>query len=279
MENKKKLNGNIFQYVHPQEQEITERLKSNLISDEYCNQLLENYKLFELETELPDYIGKCLEVNEIQLPQIYHMTLELAEKLEMELPTVFVFESYYFNVSAEGLEKPWIQISTKTLENFEEDELRFVIARELCHIKLGHMKWEVLCEEFAKNIETAAQFVPLPPIPGAAITGQQAFDLYGERFKLISANWNRISEYTVDRCALATCDFNIRPAIMAILKQILNSSMLAQSVSLLSFLKQTDAIMSFTTNAAKFTRVDEVTPYGPFRLKELISFASLTGIE
>ena len=268
--------SNITKYIHPQEPEVTQRLDSNLISDEYCNQMMENYRLFQLETELPDYIAKCLEVNEVQLPQIHKIAKEIAEKLDMDLPTIFVFESYYFNTSAEGLDQPWIQISTKTLENFEEDELRFVIAREMAHIKLGHMKWKVLCEEFAKNIELASQVIT---VPGLAVTSQQAFDIYADRFKLIAANWNRISEYSADRCALAICDWNIKAAISAILKQILNSSVLAKNVNLSSFLKQTDAIMSFTTNAAKFTRMDEAMPYGPFRLKELIAFASLENLK
>ena len=261
----------ILKYIHPQEPEVTKRLESNLISEEYCNQLLENYKLFTLETELPDYIGKCLEVNECQMPNVYDIITDLCNNLNMDIPKVYIFSSFYFNVSAEGLESPWIQISTKALEHFEENELRFFIARELSHIKLGHMKWEVLCEEFAKNITTASQIIS---IPGFATTSEQAFEIYADRFKLIAANWNRISEYSADRCALAICDWNIKVAISALLKQILNSSVLAKHVNIASFLKQTDAIMSFKTNAAKYTRMDEFVPYGPFRLKELIAFAS-----
>lgn len=261
----------ISEYIHPQEKEITQRLYENLISDEYCNQLLENYKLFDLETELPDYIGKCLEVNHFQMPELYKMVAELSESIDLPMPKVYVFESYYFNTSAEGLDKPWVQVSTKTLENFDENELRFVIARELAHIKLGHMKWEVLCEQFAKNVAMASDIIA---IPGFAASSKQAFDIYADRFKLISANWNRISEYSADRCALVLCEWNLKSAVSAILKQILNSSLLAKNVNLSSFLNQTEAIMSFTTNAAKYTRMDEPVPYGPFRLKELISFAS-----
>ncbi len=259
-------------YIHPQESDITERLYDNLVSEEYCNQLLENYKLFTLETELPDYIGKCLEVNDRQFPEIHSIIIEFSDLLEIKPPKVYIFESYYFNTSAEGLDNPWIQISTKSLENFGEEELRFVIAREFAHIKLGHLKWEVLCEQFAKNIETASDIIGIPGFP---TTSKQLFEIYADRFTLISANWNRISEYSADRCALAICKWNIKSAVSAILKQILNSSVLAQNVNLQSFLNQTDALMSFTTNAAKYTRMDEMSPYGPFRLKELIAFASI----
>ena len=265
------LEKDISAYVHPQEKEVTQRLYDNLISEEYCNQLMENYKLFDLETELPDYIGKCLEVNSRQMPELHEMVSSLSRELDVAIPKVYVFESYYFSTSAEGLDKPWIQVSTKTLENFDEDELRFIIARELVHIKLGHMKWEVLCEQFAKNITTASDIIA---IPGFATSSKQAFEIYADRFKLISANWNRVSEYSADRCALVLCDWNMKAAVSAILKQILNSSLLAQNVNLSSFLNQTEAIMSFTTNAAKYTRMDEAVPYGPFRLKELIAFAS-----
>lgn len=263
-------------YKHPQEDEIQNRLKDNLVSDEYCNQLLENYKLFDLERELPDYIGKCLEINEHQMPNIYNVVLDLCNIIDINVPPIYVFESYYFSVSAEGLDKPWIQISTKSLENLSLEELRFVIARELAHIKLGHMKWEVLCEQFSKNLDLASDIVTIPCYQAAS---QQAFKIYMDRFKLISANWNRISEYTADRCALVMCNWDIISAQSAILKQILNSSLLAKNVNLSSFLKQTEAIMSFKTNAAKFTRMDEMAPYGPFRLKELIAFASVENIK
>ncbi|MGN0940345.1 MAG: M48 family metallopeptidase [Selenomonadaceae bacterium] len=269
-------NNILAKYVHPQERAITDRLYDNLVSEEYCNQLLENYKLFTLENELPDYMGKCLEVNTYQMPKIYDIIRELSEKISMTAPTAYVYESYYFNTSAEGCEEPWIQISTKTLENFDEDELRFVIARELAHIKLGHMKWEVLTEEFAKNIDIAKEFITIPAYPAAS---RQMFEIYADRFKLISANWKRVSEYTADRCALALCDFDIKTAISAILKQILNSKLLQKSTNISSFMRQTENIMSFTTNAAKFTRMDEDFPYGPFRLKELISFASIYGAQ
>lgn len=263
---------NIYKYIHPQEAAVTERLKSNLVSEEYCEQLLENYRIFDLEKEMPDNIGKCLEVNKLQLPDVYEVVAELCEILDMEIPKIYVFENYYFSISAEGLDKPWIQISTKSLENFSDEELRFAIARELVHIKLDHIKYEVLCEEFTKNIETASQVITLP---GYAAASEQAFDVYRNRFILIAANWTRISEYTADRCALVACDFDITSAVSVILKQILNSSDLAEQVDLPSFLHQTEAIMSFTTTAAKFTRMDEMAPYGPFRIKELISFASV----
>lgn len=263
---------NMYKYVHPQEAAVTERLRVNLVSDAYCGQLLENYRLFDLEKELPDNIGKCLEVNSMQLPNLYQAIVDLCRIIDVKIPKIYVFESYYFSSSAEGLDKPWIQISTKSLENFSDEELRFAIARELVHIKLDHIRYEVLCEEFAKNIETASQVIT---IPGYAAASEQAFDIYRDRFRLIAANWARVSEYTADRCALVACDYDIKSAVSVILKQILNSSELAKHVDIPSFLKQTEAIMSFTTTAAKYTRMDEMAPYGPFRIKELISFASV----
>lgn len=263
-------NYNLLPYVHPQENEIRKRLDDNLISDEYCNQLLENYKLFDLEKELPDYIGKCLEVNEYQFPQIYEIVKDLSGRIGITIPTIYIYESYYFATDVEGLDKPWLQIPTKSIENFEPAELRYIIARELTHIKLDHMKYEVLCEEFAKNLNMATNVLT---IPGFETASRQAFEIYASRFKLISANWSRVTEYTADRCALAVCEWDIKSAVSAILKQILNSNIMTQNTDLPSFLAQTESIMSFTTNAAKYTRMDELAPYEPFRLKELIAFA------
>lgn len=52
-------------YIHPMEEATTQLLKKKLISEEYCNQLLELYKNFELENLLPDLIGKSMEVTSV----------------------------------------------------------------------------------------------------------------------------------------------------------------------------------------------------------------------
>ena len=263
-------------YIHPKEVEITTLLDNQLMSREYQSQLIEMYNLFEEETLVPDLIGKSLEVNDFQMRELYGLVKDISTKLEMPVPSVYVFEGRYCDVNAEGYTKPWIQISTKTLEDFEDDELEYSIARQLVHIRLGHMKYEILCEQFSKSISIASQLGGsiVNFIPGGSVASSEAFEVYAARFKLIASQWSRVSEYTADRCALALCDWNIKSAVSAIKKQILNSRKLSDEMKLQSYLNQTESILRMNTPVAKYSILDEQYPYGPFRIKELISFAS-----
>jgi Zn-dependent protease with chaperone function len=262
-------------YIHPMEEATTQLLKKKLISEEYCNQLLELYKNFELENLLPDLIGKSMEVTSVQLPKLYSIVKYQSELLEISMPKLYVFEGRYCDVNAEGLDNPWIQISTKTLEDYEDDELEFAVARQMSHIKLGHMRYEVLCEQFSQSLGIASQLGSslIAFVPGGTVASKEAFEVYAAHFKLSASQWSRVSEYTADRCAFVMCQGNITAAIAAIKKQILNSRLLADEMRLPEYLKQTNAILDLKTPIARFSILDEQFPYGPFRIKELLGFA------
>lgn len=267
-------------YKHPMEDNITQLLNKKLLSDEYCNQLIELYRNFELENLLPDLIGKSMEVTVNQMPKLHATVAKQAEILKMKLPKIYIFEGRYCDVNAEGLDEPWIQISTKTLEDYEDNELEFVLARQMIHIKLNHMKYEVLCEQFSQSIGIASQLGSslIAFVPGGTVASKEAFEVYSAHFKLIASQWSRVSEYTADRCALILCQFDIKSAISAIKKQILNSRLLSDQMILREYLKQTDTILNLKTPVAKFSILDEQFPYGPFRIKELLGVASSINI-
>ena len=267
-------------YIHPQEQEITAELIENLINQEYCEQLLEMYRSFELENLLPDLMGKSMTVNKKQMPELYGIVENQSLLLGMKVPDIYVFEGRYCDANAEGLDNPWIQISTKTLEDFEDNELAYLIARQMVHIKLGHMRYEVLCEQFSKSISIASQLGSslISFIPGATVASGEGFEVYAARFKLIASQWSRVSEYTADRCALYMCNWDINTAVNAIKKQILNSRLLADTMKLSAYLEQADKILGLESPVARYSIMDEQYPYGPFRIKELISFASIVEI-
>lgn len=264
-------------YQHPLEKAAINRLEKRLLSKEYCAQLLDLYRTFELENLLPDLMGKSLSINNEQMPEIYSVFKRQAEILDMDVPKAYVFEGRYCDVNAEGLDDPWIQISTKTLEDFDVQELEYAIARQMIHIKLGHMRYEVLCEQFSKSIGLGSSLITF--VPGATVASQEAFELYAAHFKLVASQWSRISEYTADRCALVLCNWNIKAAVGTIKKQILNSRLLANNMTLSRYLRQTDTILAMDTPVAQYSIMDELYPYGPFRIKELISFASLADRE
>jgi len=64
-------------------------------------------------------------------------------------------------------------------------------------------------------------------IPGGSVLSSEGFEIYSSKFKIEASTWSRVSEYTADRCAFLICN-DIRAAVSAIKKQILNNSMLAE---------------------------------------------------
>lgn len=275
---KPKLEADIIlldNYIHPQENEFTERLKVNLISEEYCNQLLENYERFDQEKEKLECIKKSIEANQYQMSDIYDIVAGLCEKIKMDIPKIYIYDGDDYDITAEGLDYHWLEISNKLIEESSKNELRFMIARELCHIKFDHIKKRIVCKEFAKNVEVASRIVT---IPGCKSAGDQAYSIYLDRIKLIAAKWNRIAEYTADRCAVVICDWDVKSAVTAILKQTLNGEKLVNKMNISSYLKQADDIIDLTTVAAEYTRMTGFIPCGHFRVKEMISFVSTENI-
>lgn len=262
-------------YVHKKEAESINRLNSKLVSQEYRLQLIDFYRNFEENSILPDLIGKSVEVNEYQFKYVYDIIKKQANQLSIDIPKVYIYESFFYDVNAEGLDNPWIQISSKTLEDFTVKELEFAIGRQMCHIKENHIKYEILCEQFSKALGIVGQFgtEAISFIPGMAIVGGEALEVYSSSFKLTACQWSRVSEYTADNCAYLLCD-DIEASISTIKKQVLNSKRLSDEMRLKSFINQSININKLESPVSVYSVLDEQIPYGPFRIKELIKFAS-----
>ncbi|MBN2899783.1 MAG: M48 family metallopeptidase [Clostridia bacterium] len=265
-------------YLHKDEDRMVKRLQKAMIID--SKELIEYYKKFEEEPLLPDLIGKTVEINEDQFPRVYTIVKNVAQSLDMVIPKIYTFESFFYDVNAEGLDRPWIKISSKTISDFSDKELEFLIARQMCHIKEDHIRYEVLCEQQSKLIMMASSYgsQAASPIPMGSIGVGEISDVASSKFKLVASQWSRVSEYTADFCAYMVCR-DIKAAISAIKKTIVNSSSLADEMKLKSFLKQSDEILKLDSVMSQYSIFDEQIPYGPFRIKELIRFASSSDVK
>lgn len=262
-------------YIHRKIEEVTNRLNNKLISEEYKDQLMDFYRRFEENSLLPDLIGKSVEVNEYQFSYIYDIVKKQAKKLTIDTPKIYIYESFFYDVNAEGCDSPWIQISSKTLEDFTDKELEFAIGRQMCHIKENHIRYEVLCEQFSKALGIVGQFgtQALSFIPGLSVVSGEALEVYASSFKLTACQWSRVAEYTADNCAYLLCN-DLEASVSAIKKQILNSKKLSDEMKLKSFINQSININKLDSPVSIYSVLDEQIPYGPFRIKELIKFAS-----
>jgi Zn-dependent protease with chaperone function/uncharacterized RDD family membrane protein YckC len=90
-------------------------------------------------------IGTSVRIHETQHPQVFAIVKRCAAALGLPMPLVFVREDYTVPVLALGLGEPYsLVLSSSWIEHFKEDELTFMIGRELGHIASGHTRFTSL---------------------------------------------------------------------------------------------------------------------------------------
>ena len=243
-------------FQHPLEETYLQHIKD---SGFFLDEVMDNYKNFEEKYRLPDLLGKTLKVGKKQFFNIYKIAEKISKELDMDIPNIYIYEDFYYGVESKGATDPWIEISSKTVEDFSMDELTFLIAKQLCSIKLGHTYYQTLIDE---TLEAYNQ--------GQIMIGA---DTAIQSMKLIMCKYSRVSHYTSD-CFGYIATKNLKACISAISKCILNSCFLAKQLDVNEFIKQGEEINRLNDMEYEYTKLDERIPYGPYRVKNLIAYAS-----
>ncbi|MBO1349812.1 MAG: M48 family metallopeptidase [Hormoscilla sp. GUM202] len=141
------------------------------------------------------YTGSGLKVNSNNAPEVYEVLQEACEILSIDRQPELYFhqDSYGINAVTAGVEKSIIVLSSECAELLSPEELMFVIAHELGHIKSQH----VLYYQTASCLPTIANLV------GRATLGIGSLITVGVEMALL--NWRRMSELTADRSGLLAC--------------------------------------------------------------------------
>lgn len=135
--------------------------------------------------------GSHLRVTADVLPAVYEMVLAARDMLDLPVqPDVYIADGGEINAFTAGVERPIVVLNSGAIDLLSDDELFFVIAHELGHIKSGHVLYYQI-----------AQFLPL--------IGEVVSSLTFGFSKLISGGlgmalmqWKRTSELTADRAGL-----------------------------------------------------------------------------
>lgn len=242
------------QFEHPLlEKALKELNQGNLFE----NEVMFVYENYEQKKILPDIIGKTVHITENQFPHIYQLNLELSKKIGMDPLPVYVYEDFYYGLECKGINTPWIEISSKTITDFTDKELLFLLARELGKVKMNYHYYHILLEEAEKAVH------------------MQLFDqgVIKDSWKLVMYRWSRLSHYSLDNFGYALCG-DIASAISAISKTVLNSSFLAEQLHVPDYIKQSEDLQELDDDMYLFTKMDERVPYAPHRIKSLIRYAS-----
>jgi Zn-dependent protease with chaperone function len=87
-------------------------------------------------------LGSSVRVHETQYPRVFAIVKRTCAALEIPMPLVFAREDNFVPVAALGFGEPYaLVLSSHWIEVFRDDELAFMIGRELGHIAAGHTRF------------------------------------------------------------------------------------------------------------------------------------------
>jgi hypothetical protein len=152
------------------------------------------------------YTGSNLCVNADNFPEIYENVDMACKILDLPIrPDVYITAEGNIHVLLAGVQHPLVAISSATIDQLTDDELLFVIGREIGHIKSGHTLYGQMADSFHVI---------------AAVIGHATFgiaSLLSKPVEIALLNWKRMSQFTADRAGLLVCqDANV--AIGAMIK-------------------------------------------------------------
>ena len=134
-------------------------------------------------------IGSSVMIHESQYPRVFAIVRRTCAAFGIPMPLIFVREDPNVPAVAMGFGEPYaLVLSSHWIEHFEDDELAFVVGRELGHIAAGHTRYLSLLSINGKENPVIA---------------------------LVFGAWLRICDYTCDQVGLLVCG-SLDAAIRAI---------------------------------------------------------------
>ena len=143
--------------------------------------------------------GSHLRVTPDSVPDVHEKLLAACAILDLPtVPDLYIAGGGDLNAFTAGVERPLIVLNSGLVDCLTDDELLFVIAHEVGHIKSGHVLYYQI-----------AEFLPVI----GAIVGSATFglgELFSAGIQIALLNWKRMSEFTADRAGLLGCqDANV----------------------------------------------------------------------
>jgi Zn-dependent protease with chaperone function len=142
--------------------------------------------------------GSHLRVTADSFPDLYEVLITACRTLDHRVvPDLYITEGAEINAFTTCVEQPLIAVSSGAVSHLSEQELLFVIAHEVGHIKSGH----VLYYQIASTLwPVVGELAATIPAFGDAI--KMALNATVE---LALLYWQRMSELTADRAGLLAC--------------------------------------------------------------------------
>lgn len=186
-------------------------------------------------------LADSIRVSKQQFPNIYTKLVEYAKKLNTPYVNLYIKQDPVPNAYTFGFRPASIVLNSSLIENLSEDELNFIIAHELGHIKAGH------------NIVNTL----ISPVGGTFLS----------YWNMLFSFWQRKAELTSDRCALIlTKDLD---SAIKVLTKLGGGMKLPTPINWEAYSIQLKKADNFLVNLSEITQSH---PFVSNRIKELIYF-------
>ena len=91
------------------------------------------------------FLAGAIRVDHRQYPRVYQRFTEAATALDVtDLPELYVSQGPIINGQAIGMDRPFVVITTATVEKLDDDELRAMLGHELGHVRSGHAVYKTI---------------------------------------------------------------------------------------------------------------------------------------
>ena len=92
-------------------------------------------------------LGSSVRIAPTQYPRVFSVVRDACAALEIPMPSIFVREDNFVPAVALGFGEPYaLVLSGHWVEVFSDDELAFIVGRELGHIAAGHTRFPLTAE-------------------------------------------------------------------------------------------------------------------------------------
>ena len=184
------------------------------------------------------------------------------------MPDVYVSGDSMWNTYTFGSDSSsFIVLGTAILTNFHDDDLLFVLAREMGHCRAGHALWKTVIRFVAGDIGGHSGM-----LAGGLLSAISPTKLIGSALEMPLMAWSRQSEVTADRAGLLAIG-DVALARRVLLTWSIRSATLLKQVNIDEWMKQEDA------SADNLTHISEMTTSSTMYTARRLRFLGLAARE
>lgn len=192
-----------YEYEHPFDKESLDRLERtrglDLLTQKILDYGFEKYLLIK-------HTGGNIRVTGKNIPELHNILKEACRIVEMPVvPELYIQREDNITAFTSGEKRQIIAISSGAIESLTDDEILFLLGRELGHIRSNHVLYRMIAE----SLRVVTQLISDVTL-GVG-------NLLSMPLQIALMHWYRMSEFTADRAGLLTCQ-NPEVAASALIK-------------------------------------------------------------